>query len=889
MQLLKATIDTQKPSYRSIGQVNAGDDLELELEIKMNGQSIDFINPLCGLIIKKSDDNRVLQNKDILYKDGKFKIKVDKQGVTCPGIVTCQLLTKEDGRVSTCLFYLMVGSSLDREIIQSIDKVEVLEQLDEYVVTAFANLEEFEKRIASQEETIRKLNEDMNEAEKTRVEAEKAREENEADRVSKEQERNAEEVKRKSNEEAREKAELERIEAEKDREASEDNRILSENKRLDKEQKRDAAETERVSNEDNRIKAESNRNAAEEVRAKAESERSTAETKRLESFKVMETENKKFKEEVKNNYKDFINSTDGLETSLAEKVNQATTKNEELKKSLDETKKYIDGLEDSTNVPQLALDLNEVKDEVIFKDDRFEVMGNNLDLNGFSDSISNLYVIGNTIRNAENKIESVERLSIRVTGTNNLIDKQKSFNDTLPFFEATNDESYKHFGTADEIGISTNKDNKYGYVIEVEPNTDYTIAFKVKGSSHGLGIATYGEDGQFIRGQRPDGTPWHDYYVSPKYTFAKYKINTGKNTKILLALHSSLKGNAGDLNYYGGQMCDISFIKGDKTGYDYYDYEAMNELNDNLYNYIKPELFPLAKFNATSDTLIKTEFIKCVVHFRFNEEYFENYSIDDFGYKDYLDKLRIWFKPPAGLELPEQTWGKVNVETDSNIITATSYMSLHYHAADDPTNVVSEAGNYEGKGCLLFNFLQSDIGFDITVHTTKEAVFELVKEHFINVLGEFSVIGVCTPVTYNLEDVIKIPTFENGKIEFDTNINFPKILTNLSPNLKMSSVNNSKYMVRELDKKTFENIQSINKINGINKDQDELIDVNLMATDEMFTMLEPLLAQIVTTEKGVSKMVDLYVAMVQRGLKTIDQVPVRYREQVKEILEQLEK
>jgi hypothetical protein len=40
-------------------------------------------------------------------------------------------------------------------------------------------------------------------------------------------------------------------------------------------------------------------------------------------------------------------------------------------------------------------------------------------------------------------------------------------------------------------------------------------------------------------------------------------------------------------------------------------------------------------------------------------------------------------------------------------------------------------------------------------------------------------------------------------------------------------------------------------------------------------------------EEG-SRMVDMYVAMVQRGLKTIDQVPVRYRERVREILAQLE-
>ena len=32
MQLLKAIVDTQKASYRSIGAVNAADDLELELD-----------------------------------------------------------------------------------------------------------------------------------------------------------------------------------------------------------------------------------------------------------------------------------------------------------------------------------------------------------------------------------------------------------------------------------------------------------------------------------------------------------------------------------------------------------------------------------------------------------------------------------------------------------------------------------------------------------------------------------------------------------------------------------------------------------------------------------------------------------------------------------------
>lgn len=82
------------------------------------------------------------------------------------------------------------------------------------------------------------------------------------------------------------------------------------------------------------------------------------------------------------------------------------------------------------------------------------------------------------------------------------------------------------------------------------------------------------------------------------------------------------------------------------------------------------------------------------------------------------------------------------------------------------------------------------------------------------------------------------------------------------------------------------------ELKSTNDTQDELINTTMLATDEMYMMIEPLLLEAVQTlslERSVSKMVDMYVAMVQRGLKTIDEVPARYREQVKEILAQLEK
>ena len=82
------------------------------------------------------------------------------------------------------------------------------------------------------------------------------------------------------------------------------------------------------------------------------------------------------------------------------------------------------------------------------------------------------------------------------------------------------------------------------------------------------------------------------------------------------------------------------------------------------------------------------------------------------------------------------------------------------------------------------------------------------------------------------------------------------------------------------------------KIKEVNNTQDILIDTTMMATDEVYTMLETILEMIPQTmslERSVSKMVDMYVAMVQRGLKTIEQVPVRYREEVSRILTELEK
>lgn len=103
--------------------------------------------------------------------------------------------------------------------------------------------------------------------------------------------------------------------------------------------------------------------------------------------------------------------------------------------------------------------------------------------------------------------------------------------------------------------------------------------------------------------------------------------------------------------------------------------------------------------------------------------------------------------------------------------------------------------------------------------------------------------------------------------------------------------------------------ETVNIVMEAVTDSDEkhesLTDVVLLALDEMYQMLEPLqglstlsrstkakvATQSVTTKSNTKEgyvMVQLYAVMVQRGLKTIEQVPVRYRDQVKALLEAVE-
>ena len=71
-------------------------------------------------------------------------------------------------------------------------------------------------------------------------------------------------------------------------------------------------------------------------------------------------------------------------------------------------------------------------------------------------------------------------------------------------------------------------------------------------------------------------------------------------------------------------------------------------------------------------------------------------------------------------------------------------------------------------------------------------------------------------------------------------------------------------------------------------EQNELtIDLLLYTIDELYTSIEPLLTMIpmtIETENKVSKLINFYVLMIKRDLKTIEEIPERFREEVNKLL-----
>lgn len=75
--------------------------------------------------------------------------------------------------------------------------------------------------------------------------------------------------------------------------------------------------------------------------------------------------------------------------------------------------------------------------------------------------------------------------------------------------------------------------------------------------------------------------------------------------------------------------------------------------------------------------------------------------------------------------------------------------------------------------------------------------------------------------------------------------------------------------------------QTNDELEATNREQDDVIDVTLLALDEVYGMIDE--GEIETMSVG-SPMVNVYVKMIKRGIKTLDEVPAKYRAEVEELI-----
>ncbi|HBG5345026.1 TPA: hypothetical protein KQG29_002414 [Clostridioides difficile] len=88
--------------------------------------------------------------------------------------------------------------------------------------------------------------------------------------------------------------------------------------------------------------------------------------------------------------------------------------------------------------------------------------------------------------------------------------------------------------------------------------------------------------------------------------------------------------------------------------------------------------------------------------------------------------------------------------------------------------------------------------------------------------------------------------------------------------------------------------QKINNLDTSQKTQDSDITDLMLATAEICEMVlssqqtSTMSLRNIKLNEGGSSMAAIYVGLIERGLKTIDQVPAKYREEVRKMCEALE-
>ena len=327
MNTYKAILDTSR-SNGVIATITQFDNATLELQIVTNGEiEHAWEAPQFELVAIKRDQYAVRESDQAAFtiKDaGEHLVSVDlkEQFLTCRGSTKMQLVVKDGNRLSTSIFYVMIGESLDHTIIESHRDVAVLDDLEAYIQTGREVIYDAQAIVTDLKDEMSEFNASSSEKEAERQASELNRVSKELVRIDNEETRVANEQDRVTNEEDRVMNEEERVANEQDRVTNEQNRRLAENTRIAQERARQDAELQRNAifeeNETIRKDGEKKRIANENEREKKFSSWEERETTRLrseenriiqEQVRVANEETRQRQEQTRQNQEDYRQRT----------------------------------------------------------------------------------------------------------------------------------------------------------------------------------------------------------------------------------------------------------------------------------------------------------------------------------------------------------------------------------------------------------------------------------------------------------------------------------------------------------------------------------------------------------------------------------------------------
>lgn len=83
-------------------------------------------------------------------------------------------------------------------------------------------------------------------------------------------------------------------------------------------------------------------------------------------------------------------------------------------------------------------------------------------------------------------------------------------------------------------------------------------------------------------------------------------------------------------------------------------------------------------------------------------------------------------------------------------------------------------------------------------------------------------------------------------------------------------------------------VDKINDLDESNIVQYDIMDTTMLVLDEIFNYIEPMIPEVMSIDNDENEtkdpLINFYVIMIQRELKTLDDIPLKYKEQVIKIL-----